>query len=135
MQVGLIVNPIAGLGGRVGLKGTDGPDTVAQAIARGAQPQAGPRTKRALARLAQRVPGAKLHVAPGPLGMDWTEGLNCGGSGNVLKPTAAPRAIPDWLWPAMADCDLILFAGGDGTARDVAGRLRPVRRCLVSHAG
>jgi predicted polyphosphate/ATP-dependent NAD kinase len=124
MQVGLIVNPIAGLGGRVGLKGTDGPGTVAKALDRGAEPQAGPRTKRALARLADRVPGARLHVAPGALGSDWAEGLNL--DLNVLEIETHSQTARDTRLAvqAMSDCDLIVFAGGDGTARDVASAAR-----------
>ena len=37
MQIGVVVNPFAGLGGAVGLKGTDGPDSVAEALRRGAR--------------------------------------------------------------------------------------------------
>jgi predicted polyphosphate/ATP-dependent NAD kinase len=125
MRIGLVVNPIAGLGGRVGLKGTDGPDTVAQAIARGAQPQAGLRTARALARLAQRVPGAKLVAAPGPLGMDWTEGLDLAVEPAKVETDSRTARDTRLAVAAMQDCDLILFAGGDGTARDVAGALAP----------
>ncbi len=43
MRVGFIVNPIAGMGGRVGLKGTDG--VVDEAIRRGAKPVSPERAK------------------------------------------------------------------------------------------
>ncbi|MFN3225561.1 MAG: ATP-NAD kinase family protein [Hyphomicrobiales bacterium] len=130
MQIGLIVNPIAGLGGRVGLKGTDGPGTVAEALQRGAEPQAGPRTKRTLARLADRVPGARLHVAPGALGADWAEGLNF--DLNVLEIESHSQTARDTRLAvqAMSDHDLIVFAGGDGTARDVASAARSVQAIL-----
>ena len=130
MRIGLIVNPIAGLGGRVGLKGTDGPGTIAQALERGAEPQAGPRTRRALARLAERVPYAALHVAPGLLGADWVEGLNL--NTNIFDLNASSQTARDTRLAveAMVDCDLVVFAGGDGTARDVMSSKRPGQAML-----
>lgn len=127
MRLGLVVNPVAGLGGAVGLKGTDGPDTVAEALRRGAVPQAGPRAARALARLAARCPGVRIIAAPGPMGQDWAAGLGLDVA--ALRPDTTPgsgtardtRAAV----AAMADCDVIIFAGGDGTARDVAAALAP----------
>jgi predicted polyphosphate/ATP-dependent NAD kinase len=98
VKVGLVVNPVAGLGGAVGLKGTDGAETVAEALKRGAVPQAGARARRAMALLAQRVPGAAVTVAPGALGADWVAGLDlrrrCCGSG---RPRAA-RATRARRW-------------------------------------
>lgn len=130
MRIGLVVNPIAGLGGRVGLKGTDGPGTVAEALERGAQPQAGPRARRALTRLAERVPGANLLVALGQQGADWTEGLSLDVTVIDLKTNSQTARDTRQAVEAMNDCDLILFAGGDGTARDVASMLKPGQAML-----
>lgn len=130
MRIGLVVNPIAGLGGRVGLKGTDGPGTVAQALERGAEPQAGPRTQRALALLAERVPGAALVVPPGPLGADWTTGLSLSLEVVGLSYSSQTARDTRHAVEAMDDCNLILFAGGDGTARDVASMLKPGQAML-----
>lgn len=130
MNIGLIVNPIAGMGGRVGLKGTDGPGTVAQARALGAVAQAGPRTMRALKRLADRVPGAMLTVAHGALGADWTRGLDL-----EITECAAPAltgTARDTIHAveAMSAYDVILFAGGDGTARDICRAMAPGQAVL-----
>jgi predicted polyphosphate/ATP-dependent NAD kinase len=121
MRVGLIVNPVAGLGGAVGLKGTDGPDTVAEALRRGAVAQAGLRARRALARLAAACPGAALVTAPGALGADWARGLDLRMSVVDLEPAGTARDTRGAV-QAMA-ADLVVVAGGDGTARDVASVL------------
>ncbi|TKX81115.1 ATP-NAD kinase family protein [Halorubrum sp. SD626R] len=66
MHVGFVMNPVAGMGGRVGLKGTDG--KVAEAIARGAEPRAPDRARRALERLAAIAPEATVSTAADPMG-------------------------------------------------------------------
>lgn len=126
MRVGLVVNPVAGLGGAVGLKGTDGPDTVARALGRGAIAQAGPRVARAFAVLARAHPGTAILAGPGALGADWVKGLpvapvDIGVLTGTARDTRAAVA-------AIGPVDLLVFAGGDGTARDVAG-------CLPNGAG
>src|SRR5690625_4565362 len=66
--VGLIVNPIAGMGGKVGLKGTDGKEILAQAIARGAKPESPAKAARALAEIAHLKDDIHLLTCPGDLG-------------------------------------------------------------------
>ncbi|MFO8115922.1 MAG: ATP-NAD kinase family protein [Halorubrum sp.] len=66
MHVGFVMNPVAGMGGRVGLKGTDG--KVAEAVARGAEPRAPDRARRALDRLATVAPEATVSTAADPMG-------------------------------------------------------------------
>jgi predicted polyphosphate/ATP-dependent NAD kinase len=123
-RLGLIVNPIAGIGGRVGLKGSDGRQIQKQALQLGAVPLAGERAAVALEFLRPLTPGLQLLAAPGQMG---EQVARRGGFD--------PRNIPDSNLPARetsaedtqfaarlmaeAGADLILFAGGDGTARDI----------------
>lgn len=120
MQIGVVVNPFAGLGGAVGLKGTDGPDSVAEALRRGARAKSGERARIALAHLAERVPGAELTIARGKMGEDWCEGLDL--RLTITGPTALTGTARDTKEAAraMRAQDVIVFAGGDGTARDIA---------------
>jgi predicted polyphosphate/ATP-dependent NAD kinase len=118
-RVGIIVNPIAGMGGRVGLKGTDGAATLARARELGAVPMATERAAAALAMFSASPP--EFLAAPGAMGEDAARkaGLPVsrldlpapGGTGEDT--TRAATAL------RQAGVDLLLFAGGDGTARDV----------------
>jgi predicted polyphosphate/ATP-dependent NAD kinase len=96
LVVGLIVNPIAGMGGRVGLKGTDGDEALARARALGAEPVAPARADAVAARLvAAGVEVRRVAPASAAGTREAAADLSSGG-------------IP-----------LLLFVGGDGTARDV----------------
>lgn len=121
-RLGIIVNPLAGIGGAVALKGSDGAATVAEARARGAEPQAPVRAARALRALAASVGPAAVLAAPGKMGAEPAQaaGLSViataapGATATSARDTrAAARAMRD------AGVELLLFAGGDGTARDI----------------
>jgi len=120
-MIGLIVNPVAGLGGRVGLKGSDGAEIQRRARALGAEPRAQARAVEALRRL-QRVPGLQVLAYPGEMGEDAARaaGLEPEVIGKIVPgETAAAdtrRAAREMHARGVA---LLLFAGGDGTARDV----------------
>jgi predicted polyphosphate/ATP-dependent NAD kinase len=123
-RLGLIVNPIAGLGGRVGLKGTDGPHTVREALRRGATPVAHERADRALARLERYGEQLEVVTAAARMGADVSRAHGFATAvldvGDAETTTAADtRAAAAEL--ERRGVDLILFAGGDGTARDVVG--------------
>jgi predicted polyphosphate/ATP-dependent NAD kinase len=123
-RLGLIVNPIAGMGGRVGLKGTDGVEALERAKALGAVPVAADRAERTLARLEPRCDGLSLVAAPGAMGADLaaahsfdTEVLPPGRHSGRATTADDTRAAAAEL--VRRRVDLILFAGGDGTARDI----------------
>jgi predicted polyphosphate/ATP-dependent NAD kinase len=122
-KLGVLVNPIAGMGGPVGLKGTDGVETLRRARALGATPLASARCALALGELAPLADGLSVLAAPGPMGEDALRAASL--PGEALRGLPPPEGSPADTRAAVArlvaeGVDLILFAGGDGTARDVA---------------
>jgi predicted polyphosphate/ATP-dependent NAD kinase len=120
--VGLIVNPVAGMGGRVGLKGSDGPEILRRARALGAKPSAPARAAEALRGLAALAKQIELITYPAEMGE--SEARQAGFNPTVIgqiQPgaTTAEDTRRAGLAMAAMEVDLLLFAGGDGTARDV----------------
>ncbi|PSQ63746.1 MAG: N-acetylglucosamine-1-phosphate uridyltransferase [Halobacteriales archaeon SW_8_66_22] len=124
-RIGFVVNPIAGMGGRVGLKGTDG--KVAEARERGAEMRAPDRGRDALRALANSGADVALLTVGGRMGE--TEARKAG-----FEPTVVGHPVDESATSAAdtrdavrafveAGVDLILFTGGDGTAADVAETL------------
>ena len=68
MRLGLIINPVAGLGGRVGLKGSDGAEIQQKALALGAKPCSQQRTLLALEVLVPVRERLELLTAPAEMG-------------------------------------------------------------------
>ena len=144
-KLGLIVNPCAGVGGRVGLKGSDGAEVLRAALERGAVRDAPRRARLALERVARVREHVEIVTWPGEMGedearaagfeprvvgsleghrsyvlceLDRTGEKPSAACGDFVLTTAADtqRAARDLL---AAGVDLILFAGGDGTARNI----------------
>ncbi|HYT30928.1 MAG TPA: ATP-NAD kinase family protein [Actinomycetota bacterium] len=129
MRVGLIVNPVAGMGGAVGLKGTDGAETLTAAVRMGALPRASGRAALALAVLVRSGEAFEILVAPGPMGeraardaglvpvvVGSTSGVSVSAEAGPTSAEDTRRAARDLLDERV---ELLLFAGGDGTARDI----------------
>jgi len=129
-SIGLVVNPIAGMGGRVGLKGTDG--MVEQARERGAQPRATDRAREALEAMASTDADVELLTYAGVMGeavareADFDPvvvGEPAAGPGADLGETTVEDTRAAVQTFVEESVDLVLFVGGDGTAVDVAEAL------------
>jgi len=119
--VGFIVNPIAGMGGAVGLKGTDGRAVLERAIALGAKFVAPVRAESFLSGLKPFEGMLQLIVGAGSMGEE--EARNCGFKFEVLGEKRNETSAEDTIETARkileSSADLLVFCGGDGTARDV----------------
>jgi predicted polyphosphate/ATP-dependent NAD kinase len=124
-RVAVLINPIAGLGGTVGLKGTDGPGTSDLALSMGASPMAEDRATRALMRLAERTKRDRPILLTGPGIMGESAARRASFDPVPLPvPTSSPTTPLD-TWRSASEAvrfraHVLLFAGGDGTARDIA---------------
>ncbi|MFO7941104.1 MAG: ATP-NAD kinase family protein [Bacillota bacterium] len=120
-RLGFIVNPIAGMGGKVGLKGTDG-DALERALELGAEPESPRRARLALDTVYRLNPGIEIITGSGVMGEDiarsagWDPDVVLAISGRDTD-ASDTRALAGKL--EEKGVDLILFVGGDGTARDI----------------
>lgn len=120
--LGIIVNPVAGIGGAVGLKGSDGPEIQRLAWERGARAEAPRRAEEALKALI--LPSAQVDIITCGGKMGETECLAAGLLPRVLplrssSTTTAQDTVRAACQMAEMGADLLLFAGGDGTARNI----------------
>lgn len=122
LRLGLILNPIAGLGGAVGLKGTDTPEILQQALARGAIAQATSRACDTLRTAAAALDGA-LNVVAAAGAMGETAARTAGLTVQVVHGGDGETSAEDTVKAASEilaqSVQLLLFVGGDGTARDI----------------
>jgi len=118
MRLAVVVNPDAGLGGRLGFKGSDG--RAAEARAAGAEDRAGPRMRQCLEKLSElsREP-IEILAWDGRMGGDWIPGEYTS-TGKTPDKTDA-SSTSDFI--KTHSPDLFLYAGGDGTTRDIVEAL------------
>lgn len=121
MRLGLVVNPIAGMGGRLAFKGSDDVALVAAARERGEAAVAPARATEALRRLTVLRGDVEVLAYAGAMGED--EARSAQLAPTVLGSTSRVTTAQDTRTAAAAmaelGVDLLLFAGGDGTAVDV----------------
>lgn len=125
-KLGLIINPIAGIGGSVALKGSDGEGIAEQAIALGAEKKANLRAQQALTILAPYKDIMTIYTVSGVMGADSANTLGFDTqvlySPNSIETTAldTENAVNVLQQEGV---DLLLFAGGDGTARNICSQV------------
>ncbi len=121
-KLGLVVNPIAGIGGRVGLKGSDGADIQKKALELGAVPQSHNRAVLALERVASGRDDLEIVTYPSEMGENVAR--ECGFDPIVIGSIRNGKTTGEDTINAAREMlrlgvDLLLFTGGDGTARDI----------------
>lgn len=135
-HIGLIINPLAGLGGPAGFKGSDG--MAEQALALGVEAKSALRTQTALEVLLPLRERLEFVTFPGAMGADLLSEMGfahrvVGELGAGPSSAADTRQAVELLQDA--GVALILFAGGDGTARDICAAAREGQPVLGIPAG
>lgn len=139
IKIGLIINPIAGMGGSVGLKGTDGIDILQKAQELGAIPHAIDRTKEFLHELRGLKQKITIVTVPGIMGENIcrTEGFNTelishkefATRTELYKTTAVHTKIAAQIMKNLKVA-IIVFIGGDGTARNIFEAVQQSIACI-----
>ena len=141
MRIGIVVNPDAGLGGRLGFKGSDG--RAKEAREAGAVDRAGPRMQQCISNFKELLDSSlnRMGVSPtivawpGRMGGDWLDGFDY--EQRKESPTESTaqdtsNLVHDLL---KAEVDVILYAGGDGTTRDIVNALNGNETPLIGVPG
>jgi predicted polyphosphate/ATP-dependent NAD kinase len=126
LKLGFIINPIAGMGGKVGLKGTD--NVVEEAVRLGARPVAPQRGMEFLEKLKKLGVSKEIELITCPAAMGEEAIRSVGLDAEVLPLTIGTRTTAEDTKNAVKmmvqrQVDLIAFVGGDGTARDICDAL------------
>lgn len=126
LKIGFVVNPVAGMGGRIGLKGTD--NVLGKALSMGAKPVSPKKAVEFLKRLKELGLTEKISLLTCPSVMGENEVESAGLKAEVLSISIGARTSAEDTKRAIKlmrsnNVDLIVFVGGDGTARDVLDAL------------
>ncbi len=121
-KLGVVVNPFAGIGGALALKGSDGAEIREKALAMGAEKKANEKMAKALSILEALSGQFTVVTAAGDMGASVCESLGIPFE-VIYSPDSEQTEGEDSERAAKAmveaNVDLLLFAGGDGTARNI----------------
>lgn len=137
-RLGVVINPFAGIGGAMALKGSDGAQVRIKALAMGAEKKANQRTETALRELLPYSDIVEIYTASGEMGAEICQSL--GFDTRVvyqaaLEQTEAVDTENAVTELSQMDIDMLLFAGGDGTARNVCSFIPETLPALGVPAG
>ena len=128
VRLGLLVNPDAGLGGRLGLKGSDGQAELARSM--GAEDRSGPRMRAMLEHFSSihraGFEDISWVTSEGRMGTEWLPEAEIGSISTVHSSSGGTSAVDtqDAVNSLLeSEIDLLVYAGGDGTTRDVVSAL------------
>ena len=140
VRLGLLVNPDAGLGGRLGLKGSDGQAEYARS--KGANDRSGPRVKDALehfANLHREISDITWFTSEGRMGTDWVpKNIQIGDfitihqSSDITTVSDTSELVTSLI---ESNIDLLVYAGGDGTTRDIISVLESLGKSEIPVIG
>ena len=140
MRIGIVVNPDAGLGGRLGFKGSDG--RAKEAREAGAQDRAGPRMGQCLNKFFELLKSTlnrsgaspELYAWEGRMGGDWIyHDYQAVGKSPATSSAADTTNLVEQLTGLQVD--VIVYAGGDGTTRDIVNALGQEKIPLIGVPG
>ena len=139
-RIGVLVNPDAGLGGRLGFKGSDG--RAKEARDAGAEDRAGPRMQQCLEKFTSLLKSSlnrskiipELYALDGRMGGDWIA-QNYTSLGTTPKSTSAKDTSKLVQQLIESKVDVIVYAGGDGTTRDIVNALGEIKIPLIGVPG
>jgi predicted polyphosphate/ATP-dependent NAD kinase len=118
-KIGFIINPVAGMGGRVGLKGTD--RKLEEALKMGAKPVSFEKAKKTMECLKDYKNKMKIFTCSGEMGEKCLKDFDYEIVYFPKKETTAEDTKKACRKFLEKNVDIIVFCGGDGTARDVYG--------------
>jgi|TARA_B100000959_G_C14997811_1_gene631395 predicted polyphosphate/ATP-dependent NAD kinase len=134
VRLGLLVNPDAGLGGRLGLKGSDGKAEEARSM--GAQDRSGPRVTMMLENFSRihrlGFDGFEWVTSQGRMGTDWFPENSELGQIRTVHESGASTSASDTNEAVKSliesEIDILIYSGGDGTTRDIVTALSENQR-------
>lgn len=137
-RLGLIINPYAGVGGPSALKGSDNKNALQIASKRGVEPKANQRVADMLSALQVNLEHIHIVTASGLMGETACQSFHKA-SLKVVFTAPLETTAQDTRDAAKAikneQVDLLVFVGGDGTARDIYGAIGSEQTVLGLPAG